>query len=516
MNVVFFQRNFGGRLTSPLQFTVVRYSHSVMGGPKAAEIRATGGEELLGELLDRLRCGVEIYDDTGDCVWWGYADEVVLSIDALQVGLRLSEMANKIAIAYAYIPPGHDSAGERRTTAWQEDIESVREFGIKELLLTLSRATDSQAAQRRASELALCKSPANVPQVTGMGAKRMEAKIICRGWWETLGWRYASVPTRLALAFDTIGTTDVTVGKDEGAGTIKSFAQSFDVMANFNLQEIEIYAAKVGLPDDSLKVAIFTNPDDLTPTTELANQSKDAVNISGLDWYRFTLSAPLALESGKTYFLVVERTGAAVADKYYQLRLDEMQGYGAGILRKKTGSSWGSGPAADMPFRLYANDQINTAVQIQSLITNFGQFLRRVEVSDVGIVQESYRDGDATALYEVEEMMDTGTPNGRRLLAKVDQARRVQIFEEPTPVQPYSLMRNGDLKDPFGNPIRKTTCPVGVWVKLNDLFANSGVRRISDPTLFFVDETEYDVSRNALSLRPRNIDDPYSGRVTSG
>lgn len=526
MRVVFWDRSLVRPMNSiaesALTFEVTRYTHSVIGGPKAAEVRARGAEDALGELCDWLRCGMEIYDDRGDLVWWGYIDEVILTIGALEIGVRLSELANKIAVAYAYVPPGVDVAGERRTTAWVTDTASIKQFGIKELMLPLARATDAQAAATRDTALGQLKEAIVTPPLSGgmMGGMMLnaapEARIVGRGWWQTLDWRYATVPTRLALSYDTIGTYAVSFGH---ADDIEAYAQSFEVSAGFYVQQIEVYLGAVGSPSDNVRVAIWTNPnaDGLTPGEELASQNKSGSAVGAFAWQRFTLDAPLLLSGGGRYFLLVERSGSEDPANYYQLQLDESQGYGAGIMRIRVGGGWGGGPAADMPFRLFANDMVNTAVQIQSLATNFGQFLRQVSVYDAGIVQESYRDGDATALYEIEEMMRAGSENGRRLLARVDSARRVQVFEEPpAPTAPYQLMRNGDVRDPNGSLVWKQGCPVGMWVRLGDVFASVGARKLADPGWFFVDESEYNVQQNALTLRPRSASDVWDGGVRNG
>lgn len=74
MKVRFLQRNFRHEETLPegLDVVVNAYSKSVYGGCLEAEIEIKGETERLFELINYLRDGVEIYDEAGNAVWWGY------------------------------------------------------------------------------------------------------------------------------------------------------------------------------------------------------------------------------------------------------------------------------------------------------------------------------------------------------------------------------------------------------------------------------------------------------------
>ncbi len=61
-----------------------------------------------------------------------------------------------------------------------------------------------------------------------------------------------------------------------------------------------------------------------------------------------------------------------------------------------------------------------------------GEFLQGVIIENAsGITTNPYKNGDSTALYELESLLLTGTSNSRRLLCEVTQNRYLRIYEEP-------------------------------------------------------------------------------------
>jgi hypothetical protein len=171
----------------------------------------------------------------------------------------------------------------------------------------------------------------------------------------------------------------------------------------------------------------------------------------------------------------------------------------------------------------YANvgeTAVDTAEQVESILTAKGQFFEGVwrDVSS-GILIRETRDGDATALYEAEKLLAMGTTNYRRMLAEVDPTRRVRIYEEPTrPANPYLLSPDGSITDGLETPIRSEICPVGVWVRLKGVMpASLNATLLADPSNVFIEESEYDASRDRLNIRGRGWPDPWEfPRVKDG
>jgi len=187
MNPIFWERNFSSLLT-PLQveYRVGPYSHSVFGGPKKAEIYATGTELDLWELAEYARRPVQIFSDKGDAVWWGNVAEIQIGVGKWSVGVNIDSMANYIAVAYEDDADG----GQPKKTAWAEDTVSTAEYGRRELLLTSSGSNATHALAARDKYLVEKKYP--TPVITPREKGPNSATLYCRGWIDTLAWRYYS------------------------------------------------------------------------------------------------------------------------------------------------------------------------------------------------------------------------------------------------------------------------------------------------------------------------------------
>lgn len=163
------------------------YGEQAQGGFDRAQIEATGPTDGLWALLRWLGYFVRIRNDAGDAVWFGLIYEATLRTGALEVGLSLDQMYNRIAVAYT--TTGADGAAERATTAWAEDAESVARYGYKELLHTAADISPAQATALRDTLLATLSKPrAHLSLESGQPG----ATLRCSGLCETLGWRYYS------------------------------------------------------------------------------------------------------------------------------------------------------------------------------------------------------------------------------------------------------------------------------------------------------------------------------------
>lgn len=161
-----------------------------MGGPDYAEIAVDGGNSnTRWEIFNWLRCPVMITNRREEVVWWGYIARAEMALGSVGLSVSLDSMYNRIAVAYSYVEAGSASVGERRTTAWTQDDDSVNEYGQKELLASVDGATTSQADSVRDALLSQRKLPQAVPRPAQEG---QQIRLTCRGWWTTLAWRYYS------------------------------------------------------------------------------------------------------------------------------------------------------------------------------------------------------------------------------------------------------------------------------------------------------------------------------------
>lgn len=187
--VVWTNRTGRGLATPPgLAVLPKRYRWSALGGPVLAEIEVTGRPLDLWRLVGWLRYGVEIRNPLQRPVWWGYVAEIAVQVGAIQVGVSLDTLYNRVAVVYSYVEPGSQTVGTRQTTAWAQDDASVAEYGVKEHRASVDGATAAQAENTRDILLAQHRLPLPVPDVAG--SDKLRATLTCRGWWETLRWRY--------------------------------------------------------------------------------------------------------------------------------------------------------------------------------------------------------------------------------------------------------------------------------------------------------------------------------------
>jgi hypothetical protein len=212
-----YERSFSGRqIGIPAPLEVVRYSHKAIGGPDRAELVARGGELDLWQYTAWLRSPVEIVDELGDVVWWGYVAEVRIRTGYIEYGLTLDQMANRVRVEY------RDEAGDQQATAWASDMESEDAYGTKERSeqSRLERASSAAAQSERDTLLAERRFP--VPTVEAGSSGQGEVAITCRGWWQALGWTYwseaSTTPSTISAQFAAIvASWQFGTGLDEDA-----------------------------------------------------------------------------------------------------------------------------------------------------------------------------------------------------------------------------------------------------------------------------------------------------------
>jgi hypothetical protein len=162
------------------------WSGEASGGPKAAEVEATGSRAALkSALLNWLRYGVTITTPAGAACWWGYVHEVALTIDGVQIVSSMDRLRNRIAITYTSLEGAVESA---LTTAWAEDASSQSAYGILEHLESLGQASTAMATTYRDKLLARDAWP-RLTRSLGQGGN-LRAILRCRGWTTPLSRRY--------------------------------------------------------------------------------------------------------------------------------------------------------------------------------------------------------------------------------------------------------------------------------------------------------------------------------------
>lgn len=506
-------------LSSTAKFTVGPYSWRARGGPYIATITATGTEAALWRLLDWARSRVLIHNDDNQPVWWGYVRKIELRIKNITVTVDVDRMSNRVAVGYTLTVNGTASGGGRATTAWSEDTTAIAEFGRKELIERSGSVSAAAAIAKRDWVLQNYKFPAGTVKVDPIGVNNKQAPKVtftCEGWWWTLDWQYANVPTQLVAAYETIGTLEQTIGRDydDDANNVVRVAEIITTGPSaLSVLQVPIYIKRTGTPSSGLTVSILTVDADDEPDTTVRSASLAAGAIgTSYGWVDATLSSSAALSANTKYAIQISYSGTVNADNYYSVLLDQNQGYAGGVCKKYV-TAWAP-VEADMPFRLKTDVLVPSDTQILNLARSYGQFFSRVDVDGVtGIELESYRNGDNDALAEVDELMDIGTSTGERMLAEVDSMRQVRIFPMPAEEDSITYLRaDGQFYLRNGVKIDPSTCPVGMWARVNSVIPPAAdVSRISGLGAFFVEQCEYNPETGKLTYTPLGDDDLING-----
>ena len=168
--------------------TVTRYAGQNPGGPTTAEIAAQGPAVGLWELTAWLGYRIEVFTDNDAPVWWGHIEEVTVNYGNIAVGRTIADVRNRIAVAYTTERVGGQV--ESKQTTWAEDTDSIALYGQRELLLSRSNLSYTQAIYKRDRALAELAKPRWISRL-GLGEPG-GAIVRCRGFWSSYGWTFYS------------------------------------------------------------------------------------------------------------------------------------------------------------------------------------------------------------------------------------------------------------------------------------------------------------------------------------
>lgn len=500
MKVVFFQRDFSELPVQPeVDFLVERYSHQVLGGPKVASLTARGEAAQLFGLINHLRAPIEIVNNLGDVVWWGYVSELAVNMPAASYGVDLGTMYNRVSVAYT-------DQGIRYTTDWAQDGYSVDEYGKKELLLSLSDMFEAGALQYQAIYLENKRYP--TPVLKFPGGEEGTATLTCIGWFQTLEWLYYANPIGKE-SYEETGEGGREVGEDDRP----KLAQSFQIgsSSSWDAKAIWIRAWKAGKNDPTDNLVVSLKADDAgKPGVTLASGQIAGEDMStSAEWLEFGLSSTITLMPGTTYWVHVARSGAVDVNKYYMVDTNLDFGYprgnlflynsNLGVWSEDIYRRWG-----DLLFIIMGS--LDTTVQMGMIVETCGQFLEgSIIENESGMASSPYRAGDTAGLFELNGLLSVGTANYRRLLCEVTQKRYLRVYEErarPAQVKDsYALNRDGRLLTAALTPIEQSLCPVGIWCHLYDVIpASVDLSLVTDPNLFFIEEAEFDVVAGTYNI----------------
>lgn len=188
-DIIIGKRDFSGNaIKLPLNWSVERLSKNIMCGPERATLTASGDMLDMAELANQLRCPVEVrYNPIGEVVWSGYIESVTIPMGGVDYSASIANLTNRAAVAYSFVASGSGAVGERKTTAWAQDDNSVSLWGSWETLYSTSGASDAEAEAIRDSIISDGKQP-HGDYMSGYG--QGVATVECAGWFTHLDRKY--------------------------------------------------------------------------------------------------------------------------------------------------------------------------------------------------------------------------------------------------------------------------------------------------------------------------------------
>ncbi len=275
--------------------------------------------------------------------------------------------------------------------------------------------------------------------------------------------------------------------------------------AAWTVKEVVINCARIGTPNDSLQVGIYSDSAN-APGTLLAFSAMDATKISSkIGWVSFMLVAGYTLAVGTKYWIVVERSGSNDPANFWKVGL-ETETLETDILKVYDVNTWVTrDPDSAMPFQLWA--QRDTALQIKDMVSRNPHFTGGVFLSaNSGIEERQWRAGDQKTSDEIQKLLDSGTLSGKRLLAKTIPNKGVMIYHEPAPaVDDPIYMPDGSLRSATSDTWEEGVLPAGMWIRLADVPVRGGLS--GDLDRVFIRDAEFDVEGNTLRLTPWEMED---------
>jgi hypothetical protein len=438
-------------------------------------------------------------------------------VGGVEISASLDKMANSVAVAYSFVAAGTQAVGGRKTTAWSTDTTSQGVYGTKEYLSSASGLTDAAAEAQRDVILALRKYPQASATQTG-GNSPATVTIECRGWWETLDWKYypAGFPTGPSYAV-TAGSTTQNIGQ---TGTYLMLTQTFEPgTIPFKPTSVWFYVSKtVSAPTSPITVYIqrVRTVGGLTQITTMFTGSIPAASVgTSIGWVECVAvtSKTMVTQAGDTYRILVYGN-AALGATYYTFGVNEALGYTSGSLRLHTTKNLlasltaGSARAtdADLLFQIDADTSVYPDLLAAAAIGS-GEFITGYDLeSPTATAMSAYQDGDSTLRQLAEAMMLVGGASGRRLLSTIDINRFCRMYEEPVATATYRMDREGVLTTITGGQVIPYCPPIGAYVQMTDIIpATADLGLITDPTIQFIEGATWNES-GGLSIQFKGED----------
>ena len=477
-------KNFARVLKPADPLTPQTLSWSCEGGPDEAVLQASTKVLSFKDWKEFLGHPVEIFNENGYPVWWGYINAIRQPFEPFTLACGLDGMSNSVAVRYT------DYLGEDHLSPFASDSASQFHFGEKQLILDIGYADQSEALQKR--DLALSRSAwpqdeiiakgksisvlagiakyprsavewdstERVPLTEGLPAAD-KVYLDCKGWFHTLSWKYYLGSS--GVIGNTVGQKG-TINLGYSA-TYTKLGQRFTPAASMDLSVVKFRTSKIGSPTDNLVLAIHADSAGLPSATALATVSYPASSIDpdSYGWHTAQFTTPVPLIASTPYWLVLSRSGALSTTAYYTVGLDESLAF-TDIFRYHNGTSWlRRSPNAHLLFQLIGYAE--TTAQLQTIYASGNQFLTGFSCPDPSGVNTPPVDrSNLTCEKAFLDLLRLGNSSLTPLFATVNQQRVLSVSPQPPKQPQHRLTSQGVLTDLFNTPLISPHLAVGQWV----------------------------------------------------
>jgi len=281
----------------------------------------------------------------------------------------------------------------------------------------------------------------------------------------------------------------------------EKMAQRFTLSqaVGFSLYEVYIKIAKINAPADGVILEVYADNAGALGTFIESTIVSAAAIFTQSDWCRFDFTGATFLTAGAIYWLVVRRSGTSDPTNYYSIEIDKSGGYGGGTLKLWDGAAWVNGETdSDMYFAVWGREQ--TTTQISRMVSSAGQFIQSCQILDASALYTyQYRDGSLKAKDEIEALLDSGSGDGRRMIAEVTEQRIMMIKKRPDPtsaIDNVQVTLDNRWLDIAGSKLDEGYLPVGKWVEVRNLPADIAAAARVNP--FYVGFAEFTADTGEL------------------
>lgn len=447
------------------------------GGPFSGQVRVDGELPALNNLAQLLRCPVSVCDAGGSPAWWGFVNSLGLHLDGVVYRLSLDGLANRVAVRWSDEDPYLEEAQSsyQYQTAWEDDLPSQRQFGIKEMVFSIGEGRLAEALAARKTHLNARRLPHADSRPEGGEGRPPYGVLHLQGWYATLGWRMWNEP-RGFVGNIARGGLDFAWGHSSSFQRVK---QSFYSGAGggWEASDVWLRTCRVGTPSDNLLVELCDDsggaPGTLRASWSVAGAS---LSMESGSWLRLAFPTPFTLAGSTYYVLQLRRSGAASATDYFKTRVEE-DALIDGAFASYNGSTWvARTPNADMVLAAFGQEESTRQVANICAPGAAGQFLSGVRVRDAsGLKTRLFRPGKLDALEEVHGLLLNGSASGERLVARVTSERVLVVEKRPAPQNPQlRILPGGEVAQLNGRRLLPHENPVGKWALLAPLLMVGG------------------------------------------